>query len=80
MQVQLHLERGMPLFEREHGAPVEPEIAGEKIVAHHFIDAFGLHFLARGEKEPQQILLGLFVQCQKGLVGDVLSLHLSAAL
>src|SRR2546427_9586375 len=27
MQVQLHLQRRMPLLECEHGAPVQPEIA-----------------------------------------------------
>src|SRR5262245_60717206 len=52
MQVELQLEGGMPFLEGERGAPKEPEIALEEILAHDFVDALVLHLLMGGEEHP----------------------------
>ena len=61
VQVELHLQRGMPFLEGEHGAPVEPEIAFEEVFAEDLVDTLVLHLLARREEDREQVLLGLVV-------------------
>src|SRR5215468_10944308 len=80
MQVELQLQGGMPFLEGERGAPKEPEIALEEILAHDFVDALVLHLLTGGEEDPQQVFLPLVVQRQQGLVRHVLPLALGEAL
>ncbi len=67
VQVELHLQRGMPVLEGEHGAPVEPEIAGEKFLRENVVDALVLHALAAGEEELGDFALGAAAQGEKAV-------------
>src|SRR5215470_6918231 len=80
MQVELQLQGRMPFLEGERGAPKEPEIALEEILAHDFVDALVLHLLTGGEEHAQQVFLPLVVRRQQGLVRHVLPLALGEAL
>lgn len=80
MQIELHLERGMPFLEGEHGAPVEPEVAPEEIIAEDFVDPLVLHLLPRREEDGDQISSRAIAECQQSLVGHILALVLRDAL
>ena len=62
LDVELHLEGGVPLLEGEHRAPVEPEVGGEEALAHHLVDALVVQVLLTRHDEVQQVLLSLQVQ------------------
>ena len=50
MEVELHLERAVPLLEGEHRPPVQPEVALQEVLAEDLVDPLALHLLARGEE------------------------------
>ena len=60
--VAAHLDRRVPAFEREHRAPVQPEVRFEELVAEHVFDAFALKRVLRGHPELDEFFLGLLRQ------------------
>ena len=60
LEIQLHFQGAVPVFEGEHGAPVEPEIAGEDLVVKNIGDALVLQILV-GSEEQLHDLLGALV-------------------
>ena len=55
LQIQLHLQGGVPLLEGEHGLPVEPEVGPVKGLVQHVVDGLVVEVLVRGEKETHQL-------------------------
>ena len=51
LEVELHLQRAVPVLEGEHGAPVHPEVGGEHLIVKDIGDLFILQLLVRGEEE-----------------------------
>ena len=51
LDVELHLERGVPVLEREHGAPVHPEVGGEHLVVKEVGDGTVVELLVGREEE-----------------------------
>ena len=80
VNVELHLEGGVPLFEGEHGAPIEPEVAFEKVLAEDLVDPLVLHLFARCQEDRDQVLLRPGAQRQQMLVRHVLALVLGHTL
>jgi len=73
VQVQLHLQRRVPLLEGEHGAPVQPEVAVQKIAPQHLVDALVLHLCAGGQEKFDDVLLGLLGQREQAIGVRVLA-------
>ena len=73
VQVQLHLQRAVPLLEGEHGAPVKPEVAREELVAEHLVDALVLHLLTGGEEDLHDLLLRLRAEAEHAVGVRVLA-------
>ena len=51
LEVELHLQRAVPVLKGEHGAPVHPEVGGEHLIVKDIGDLFILQLLVRGEEE-----------------------------
>ena len=51
LEVQLHLQRAVPVLEGEHGAPVHPEVGVEHLVIEEIGDLLILQLLVRGEEQ-----------------------------
>ncbi|MNS89953.1 hypothetical protein D3C72_1239860 [compost metagenome] len=73
MQVELHLQRRVPFLEREHRAPVQPEIAVQEIAAQHFVDALVLHLLPGSQEQRDDVLLRLLAQGEQAIGMRVLA-------
>ncbi len=73
VQVQLHLQRRVPLLEGEHRAPVQPEIAAQELLAEHLVDALVLHLLAGGQEELDDLLLRLLAEREQAVGMRVLA-------
>ena len=85
LEVELHLQCAVPVLEREHGAPVHPEVGAEDLVVEDVGDLLVLQLLVRGEEELHDlhrapvgdaelavgvgILAALFGGTAEGLVG-----------
>ena len=50
-EVQLHLQRAVPVLEGEHGAPVHPEVGVEHLIIKEIGDLFILQLLVRGKEQ-----------------------------
>ncbi|KAG0934084.1 hypothetical protein G6F31_016175 [Rhizopus arrhizus] len=57
----------MPLLEREHGAPVQPEVAVQEIAAQHLVDALVLHLLPGGQEQRDDVLLRLLGEGEQAI-------------
>ena len=55
LDVQLHLEGGMPVLEGEHGAPVHPEVGVQHLVVEEIGDGLVVEVLVRREEEPHDL-------------------------
>ena len=64
LEVELHLQCAVPVLEREHGAPVHPEVGAEDLVVEDVGDFFVLQLLVRGEEELQDLHAALVRQAE----------------
>ena len=55
LDVQLHLEGGMPVLKGEHGAPVHPEVGVQHLVVEEVGDGLVVEVLVRREEEPHDL-------------------------
>ena len=67
VQVQLHLQRGVPLLEGKHRAPVQPEIAAQEFTPEHLVDALVLHVFAGGQEEFDDLFLRLLAEREEAV-------------
>ena len=63
LDIELHLERAVPVFKGEHRAPVEPEVGRKDLVIEEVGDLLVLQLLVGGEEELHDL--------HRALVGDV---------
>ena len=59
LHIAFHLECGMPVFESEHRAPVNPEIGAKHFVVKYIRDFFIVQFFIRRKEQSQNFLLCL---------------------
>ena len=59
LQVALDLERGVPVLEGEHRAPVQPEVRVEDLVIPDLVDRLAVEALVGGQEELGDLLAGL---------------------
>ena len=62
LDVQLHLQRTVPVLESEHGAPIHPEVRVEYLVVEEVGDLLAVQFLVRGEEQFHDLHGGLIGQ------------------
>ena len=55
LQVQLHLECGVPFLECEHGLPVGPEVRCIELIVEYIVDLLILKGLVGGHEQLQQL-------------------------
>ena len=55
LDVELHLQRAVPVFKGEHRAPVEPEVGREDLVVEEVGDALILELLIRREEQAHDL-------------------------
>ena len=63
LDIELHLERAVPVFKGEHRAPIEPEVGIQDLVIEEVGDLLVLQLLVGGEEELHDL--------HRALVGDV---------
>ncbi len=63
LDIELHLQRAVPVLKGEHRAPVEPEVGIEHLVVEEVGDALVLQVLVGGEEELHDL--------HRALVGEV---------
>ena len=63
LDIELHLERAVPVFKGEHRAPVEPEVRIQNLVVKEVGDLLVLQLLVRREEQLHDL--------HRALVGDV---------
>ena len=64
LKIQLHLQRGVPVFKGEHRAPVEPEVRIEHLVVEYLVDALVVELLIRREEQLHDLHCGLVGQAE----------------
>ena len=64
LEVQLHLQRAVPVFEGEHGAPVQPEGGVEHLLVKDVLDGLVVKVLVGGHKELDDLHAALLAQVE----------------
>ena len=77
--VQFHFQRGMPVLEREHGAPVQPEVGFQHLVVEEIGDRLVVQFLVRSEEQFHDLHRGLVAQPEFALESRILPAVLGGA-
>ncbi|NYJ65666.1 hypothetical protein HNR16_000454 [Pseudoclavibacter chungangensis] len=78
-EVAAHLDEGMPLLEREHRRPVDPEVALEEVGREVVGDRLVAEALFRGEDELHDLLLCLVREGEVAVGGNALALLVDQA-
>ena len=55
LEVELHLQRAVPVLKGEHGAPVQPEVGVQDFVIKEVGDLFIVQLLVRGHEQLQNL-------------------------
>ena len=79
LEVPLHFEGAMPLLEREHRPPVQPEIAVQEVLAQHIGDLLVVQVLVAAERQLGQVSLRSGRQGQPAVRGIRLAAILRSA-
>ena len=72
-EVQLHLQRAVPVLESEHGAPVQPEVGVEHLVIEEIGDLFILQLLVRSKEQLHDLHGALIGQAELAISVSILA-------
>ena len=79
LEVELHLERGVPVLEGEHGAPVHPEVGGEHLIVEVIGDGAVVELLVGREDELHDLHRGLVREAELAVAAGVVPAVLCGA-
>ena len=79
LDVQLHFQRGVPVFEGEHGAPVQPEVGVQHLIIEEIGDRLVIQVFVRGEEQLHDFHRSLVGQPELALEPRVLAEILGGA-
>ena len=79
LDIELHLQRAVPVLEGEHGAPVQPEVGIEHLVIEEIGDLLVLQFLVGGEEQLHDLHSTLVGDAELAVGVGVLSALLGGA-
>ena len=73
LEVELHLQGGVPVFKSEHGAPVEPEGGGKYLIVKDILNGLVVQVLIRGHKELDDLHAPLLTEVKLSVGVGILS-------
>ena len=74
LEIQLHLQRAVPVLKGEHGAPVQPEVGVQDLIIEEIGDALIIERFVGGEEQLHDLHGGLIRQTELAVRMGILTL------